>query len=640
MAQAEYLNYKKALETRHSNLQVKYEAACLELQKTQGLLEKLRTENKKKTEHIEGLQKEVTFMADRVKVLDQKALDLERAEITVEQLKRTLESYQKQNRDKESELKETRQCLEDTGKKLSVAHTQIEDLEEKASDLKQQVREELRRNEKLEQDIEGIPHLKEKIEEAEAAAVNFQKELREKEFLLQQARKSSREYGEKAKALEKEVSEMNKIQEELHVARCETLSLKQLIVGKDSLVIQLTQALEFAKNMLQELHGTGCQISPKIQELLDKASLLQLATYPQGTPVLKTLQDASESIRSPSPSVEPWAQTVQWDGTLSANRRTNSAPSSGKQNSRVQLDVRRPPFSASSSDTTTRQASAKLNQKQNGLFLKRLLVDTESTDGKMSNTLPAHPVRPKTAVVKPTIHSNFHSNNSTLFTNNGRKGSVDFADNWTSSSNSTSTASSSEGYNPRKPSLSPSHCKSKAVPPTKQELKMEREAIKAAFARMSVYEKDSLVSKFVNTGDRVLVRLGAAKKLKSKGTAPKEILHSGIVKFIGHVDREYADQKLYAGIRLDEAVGDTDGLFKGKRYFYVPANHGKLVRLLNVVSVLNTKMSSYKKVEDSVYEYMEQNKGSLHLDLYHYPSVPVRPPSPHTSSNDSANHGT
>ncbi|XP_013413291.1 uncharacterized protein LOC106175714 [Lingula anatina] len=146
---------REALETRHSNLQVKYEAACLELQKTQGLLEKLRTENKKKTEHIEGLQKEVTFMADRVKVLDQKALDLERAEITVEQLKRTLESYQKQNRDKESELKETRQCLEDTGKKLSVAHTQIEDLEEKASDLKQQVREELRRNEKLEQGLLG-----------------------------------------------------------------------------------------------------------------------------------------------------------------------------------------------------------------------------------------------------------------------------------------------------------------------------------------------------------------------------------------------------------------------------------------------------------------------------------------------------
>lgn len=37
-------------------------------------------------------------------------------------------------------------------------------------------------------------------------------------------------------------------------------------------------------------------------------------------------------------------------------------------------------------------------------------------------------------------------------------------------------------------------------------------------------------------------------------------------------------------------VGDTDGLVKGKRYFYSPAKHGKVVRLSSVVAVLPNKV--------------------------------------------------
>lgn len=39
------------------------------------------------------------------------------------------------------------------------------------------------------------------------------------------------------------------------------------------------------------------------------------------------------------------------------------------------------------------------------------------------------------------------------------------------------------------------------------------------------------------------------------------------------------------------AVGDTDGLIKGKRYFTCPPKHGKVVRITNIVAVLPNKVS-------------------------------------------------
>ena len=45
------------------------------------------------------------------------------------------------------------------------------------------------------------------------------------------------------------------------------------------------------------------------------------------------------------------------------------------------------------------------------------------------------------------------------------------------------------------------------------------------------------------------------------------------------------------GLCFCVAVGDTDGLFKGKRYFTCPPKHGKMVRITNVFAVLPNKVS-------------------------------------------------
>lgn len=95
----------------------------------------------------------------------------------------------------------------------------------------------------------------------------------------------------------------------------------------------------------------------------------------------------------------------------------------------------------------------------------------------------------------------------------------------------------------------------------------------------------------INTGQRVLVTM----KRSEFDLEPQQ--YTGIVKYVGKIDSEYIDNRVYVGVKLDEPVGDTDGLVKGKRYFYSPAKHGKVVRLSSVVAVLPNKSVAYKPIK-------------------------------------------
>jgi len=85
---------------------------------------------------------------------------------------------------------------------------------------------------------------------------------------------------------------------------------------------------------------------------------------------------------------------------------------------------------------------------------------------------------------------------------------------------------------------------------------------------------------------------------------------TGIVRYVGRVDSEFVDNRVYVGVKLDEPCkcliyhprshdlclthnvdGNTDGVLKGKRYFKCPANHGRFVRISNIISVLPVKVS-------------------------------------------------
>ena len=47
-------------------------------------------------------------------------------------------------------------------------------------------------------------------------------------------------------------------------------------------------------------------------------------------------------------------------------------------------------------------------------------------------------------------------------------------------------------------------------------------------------------------------------------------------------------------VSLPILVGDTDGIFEGRRYFEVPKKYGKIVKITRVLSVLDSKVGLRK----------------------------------------------
>ncbi|XP_064474852.1 CAP-Gly domain-containing linker protein 2-like [Ornithodoros turicata] len=67
----------------------------------------------------------------------------------------------------------------------------------------------------------------------------------------------------------------------------------------------------------------------------------------------------------------------------------------------------------------------------------------------------------------------------------------------------------------------------------------------------------------------------------------------GVVRYVGHLDCS-SPCKLWAGVRLDEPVGWTDGSLQGERYFTCEPNHGIFVPLSRILPVqaLTKKLKS------------------------------------------------
>jgi peptidoglycan hydrolase CwlO-like protein len=99
------------------------------------------------------------------------------------------------------------------------------------------------------------------------------------------------------------------------------------------------------------------------------------------------------------------------------------------------------------------------------------------------------------------------------------------------------------------------------------------------------------LAKQLKVGQRVLVQIK-----KSKFDLEPQKL-TGIVKYIGNVDSEFIDDRIYVGVKLDEPVGNTDGIYKGKKYFDCPANHGRMLRVTSVLAVMPNKGIIYRPLQ-------------------------------------------
>ena len=76
-------------------------------------------------------------------------------------------------------------------------------------------------------------------------------------------------------------------------------------------------------------------------------------------------------------------------------------------------------------------------------------------------------------------------------------------------------------------------------------------------------------------------------------TQPTIALFPGLIRYIGLVDTSKPSTTVYAGIKLDDRLGYTNGTFLGKRYFHAPEGHGVFIALCEISTVLNLKTYEY-----------------------------------------------
>ncbi|KAK7481728.1 hypothetical protein BaRGS_00027101 [Batillaria attramentaria] len=276
---------KQKLQKQLQQLQVSIQDANSKLQRAQDVGEKLRLENKKKTEQVEKLERNISHMEDRIRNLEIRASEVEKAELTLESTRRNLESSQQDCRSKEGEIRRLQDKYDKTCLELEQAQTKIAELEKKIDDLKLQVRHELMKNENIERGLETIPHLKDDIRERDKRISQLETEIDQMSILLAASRKAVREFKDKIRDLEKGEAAGEGMRRELELAQHEVMTLKQLITGKDALLLRKGQALEQAKEIIESLPRTQDEKEKlkKIQQLLTKLADRDISTNPNNT---------------------------------------------------------------------------------------------------------------------------------------------------------------------------------------------------------------------------------------------------------------------------------------------------------------------------------------------------------------------
>lgn len=114
----------------------------------------------------------------------------------------------------------------------------------------------------------------------------------------------------------------------------------------------------------------------------------------------------------------------------------------------------------------------------------------------------------------------------------------------------------------------------------------------------------------LKTGDRVLV----------DGQWP------GFVRYTGDLDGSYISSDLFVGIKLDDPVGEHDGILDGKRYFKCPDKHGVIVPRKRVSLVLSreAKHAARKGAKGNSKEYSLPSLSNVPT-LPPVKRVPLRP---------------
>ncbi|XP_038069405.1 uncharacterized protein LOC119738570 [Patiria miniata] len=522
---------RKDFEEKYTSLSSEHAITSRELQKMERLYDKCRAESEKKSIMLDANEKEKTKLLHKIEQLEERVADAERTETNLDSVRDVLRNCQGALREHELDIMSLQAKIDDLSKQLSESESKVEEGQGVIADLHRQLREEIKRNEKMETELKKVPDIKKELQEEKETLQLCQKKLEERNAVLTLTRQVNRENKTKIKTLETELSKLPSVEEELEIAQCEIYTLKQLIVGKDSLVAQKSQELDSVKERLDRGMEGGAGSGNTTRGRGTRNG------YPPNGVNYRVIRLQKRS----SKSMQVGARSKENKPSYNSSR----------------IDISTPPYDSSSSSS---QSECK-HQRLNDCHPDDEDVVATSVNASNGGLLRLLQKQGSVEEDEPTIYDLYTPEGSYMPTSK------------------TVTPCLKNGANPR---------------PKSSMARLGAEESSIMQKGTVMFEDDFLVAQCLQVGDRV--------RIKKKGGKRGGTIQSGIVKFIGKVDKEYNhnDHRLYAGIRLDEAEGDTDGVIKGKRYFTVNPRHGKLVPITSVVAVLNPKTSTYKRISESI----------------------------------------
>ncbi|GFR64184.1 myosin-7B-like [Elysia marginata] len=168
----------------------------------------------------------------------------------------------------------------------------------------------------------------------------------------------------------------------------------------------------------------------------------------------------------------------------------------------------------------------------------------------------------------------------------------------------------------------------------------------ALLSAMSGQQKDAILCDAIQIGDRASITVNQ-KPPRYGRKKPKPVTYTGIVKYMGNLDKESYDARIYVGLRLDAPLGESDGTFKGKRYMFTPPDHARFFKIRDLDSVLDVSSGMYVTTAKLILRHQEihlkyqQEQQQLQLngdeDIYDYE---VSTESPANAMNGNSNPTT
>ncbi|XP_059170248.1 myosin-3-like isoform X2 [Physella acuta] len=614
---------KQELQKQLDDILLNQSDASKKLVRAQELCETLRAENKTKTEHIEKLERNMSHMEDRMRNLEIRASEVEKAELTLESTRRNLENCQQELKNKEREFERFQERYDDKCRELEDSNKKVKEMEKKLDDLKVQVRHELMKNDNIERGLETIPRLREEISEKEKKILTLEKSLEEKTALLNASRKSAREYKDQIRDTEAKEEKIISLTEELQMAKSEVTTLKKLMESKNVLIQQKCQALDRSKVTVDTLIKSAGSHDEKIklgqiQQVLDRLVQIYLQTLaPENKPSLLD---------------NPERKSVARREEISIN--INEQPYRGERNSNKENHGHSPDQTSSKANyflTDPVKGDQKLKQKQirnnaareNGTKLQRSSsfhhpASQNGTKKKASFIGVSHDGRPWTC--SPRSRKSFASSGESstsgfIYTSENKHKlnskyppSLDYylgvnvdeelnseASHYTSTDQYPPSRLTANGGGRQGHSLSTTgsdtEYSSQDIAGYVDSSKLTKHEL-SRLSHLTQSQKDDILCDIIQIGDRVSIEV-PQKPPRYGRKKPQPINYIGIVKYIGRLEKQQEDDSVYVGLRLDEPIGDSDGMYKGSRYIFTPTNYAKFFKIKDLNSVFDVSSGLY-----------------------------------------------